>query len=360
MRLEHLQLSRVRNIDTLDLELGARLNLILGPNGAGKTSVLEAAYLLGHARSFRSAQHAHLIQHGSDRLWVRGRVQRADGRHTELALARTSTGWEGRVDRRSVDSLSEVLREFALVCFEPGSHVLISGPGRERRRFLDWTVFHVEPAYLEAARNYRRTLRQRNAALKRQGGDAELDSWDARLAEAGESLASLRGTHFGGFASELSQVLGAFLPELGEVRVELDRGWPQTVDLVESLARARRRDRQNGHTSCGPHRADWTLTFRQAPLVEHLSRGQEKLCALGCAFAQARLYAQHRGEWPVIALDDLASELDQAHQTLVVDALLAAGAQALITGIDVPSRLRDDEAAQRRFHVEHGRVRSLL
>jgi DNA replication and repair protein RecF len=155
-------------------------------------------------------------------------------------------------------------------------------------------------------------------------------------------------------------VLALFLPELGEASAIFSAGWPDDVSLGDALLQARLRDRARGHTSRGPHRADWAIQFEQAPQREHLSRGQEKLCALACVLAQARVYAATRNEWPVIALDDLASELDATHQGLVMDLLCGASAQVLISGIDVPECLRAIDASIRMFHVEHGAVRSLL
>src|SRR6185295_19015990 len=110
----------------------------------------------------------------------------------------------------------------------------------------------------------------------------------------------------------------------------------------------------------GPQRADWSISFAEAPLREHLSRGQEKLCALACVLAQAQLFADSRGEWPVIALDDLSSELDASHQRLVVKTLAACKAQVLVSAIEIPECLRESVTPQRVFHVEHGAVRSLL
>jgi len=359
VRLEQLRLENLRNIATLELELGPGLNLFLGSNGAGKTSILEGAYLLSHAQSFRTGLTDSLIRRGASQLTVAALLRRASGADVRLGLARAADGWHARVNGTAV-SLGELLPECAIVCFEPGSHALISGGSGERRRFLDWGVFHVEHAFLGRSRVYNRVLRQRNLALKQAAGDAELDAWDGELAAAAAPIASLRETYFGRFSAELSAVLGLFLPELGAATVELNRGWPADLAIADALAQSRGRDRMRGHTLRGPHRADWSLRFVGAPLREHLSRGQEKLCALACVLAQARTHAAAAGEWPIIALDDLASELDAAHQELVVDLLCAAQAQVLISGIEQPACLHHIQVHPRVFHVEHGQVRALL
>ena len=165
MHLELLRLENLRNIAELELELGPGLNLFVGANGAGKTSILEGAYLLSHAQSFRSGQTDSLIRRGTDRFGVSARLQRPDG-SLRIGLARDVDGWHARISGGPASSLGAMLLECAVVCFEPGSHALISGASAERRRFLDWGVFHVEPDFLVRSRQYNRVLRQRNSAFR--------------------------------------------------------------------------------------------------------------------------------------------------------------------------------------------------
>jgi len=357
--LEQLRLENLRNLAALELQFAPGLNLIVGPNGAGKTSILEGAYLLSHAQSFRTGLIDSLIRRDAQRLTLSAQVSRRTG-PIRLGLARTPEGWEAKINGLPAPSLGGLLRECAVVCFEPGSHALISGGSAERRRFLDWGVFHVEPDLLPHARQYSRVLRQRNAALKQNADDTELTAWDEALATAGTPLVQMRASYFARYSAELAAVLGLLLPELGLAATQLSAGWPDGLELAEALAGARARDRARGHTTRGPHRADWSIRFEHAPQREHLSRGQEKLCALACVLAQARVYAMARDQWPIVALDDLASELDGAHQQLVVDMLAATNAQVLITGIDIPQPLRAGRHPVSLFHVEHGEVRNLL
>jgi DNA replication and repair protein RecF len=145
---------------------------------------------------------------------------------------------------------------------------------------------------------------------------------------------------------------------MGDLQLRYRRGWPDDRELVSQLREQRGRDLARGHTTAGVHRADWSLAFDHAPLREHLSRGQEKLAALICVLAQAELYAERCGEWPIVCLDDLASELDQAHQAAVVEQLRSARAQVLLTGTELPLALQGVSA--RVFHVEQGKLARLL
>jgi DNA replication and repair protein RecF len=357
MRIDRLRVANLRNIRALDVELFDGVNYFLGPNGAGKTSLIEAAYLLSYGSSFRTSQSGALENRASGQLSIHANVQRNPGK-VKVGLALSDGGWDASVNGTRVQQLSSALTEFALVCFEPGSHQLISGGSAERRRFFDWMLFHVEQTYLDASRHFRRALRQRNALLKQNGSDEELDLWDAEFARSATLLAELRTRHFPAYAIELSEILSIFLPELGEPLVMLRQGWPDGEELAAALVDSRSHDRFRGHSTRGPHRADWSIRFERAPSRDQLSRGQEKLCALACVLAQARIFAGQTGEWPVVALDDFASELDSAHQRTAMNWLHERPAQILMTGVEATPALERTKA--RMFHVEHGHVKALI
>jgi DNA replication and repair protein RecF len=225
---------------------------------------------------------------------------------------------------------------------------------------LDWGVFHVEHDFLPVWRRYQRALKQRNSLLRMssQLDGAQLDPWELELGRTAKLIDQWRRTYLETLLPFLREQAALLLPELGDIDLRYKAGWPEDSDLVEVLAAQRSKDQGRGHTSSGAHRADWSVSFRHAPQREHLSRGQEKLTALICVLAQAWADAKRRGEWPIVCLDDLASELDLAHQTAVVDSLRATSAQVLISGTELPKVLEHVPIAL--FHVEQGQLTPLL
>ncbi len=360
MHLRHLGIRDLRLIESLDLDLVPGWNLFIGPNGAGKTSLLEAAFLLSHGRSFRSASRDALSRRGSGGWSVFGEFETASGNLTRAGIARAAGRLEARLDREAVP-VGDLMRRTAVLCFEPGSHELIAGAAEERRRFLDWGVFHVEHSFLEHWRRYQRALRQRNALLRSAHVPPEaLHAWDLELASAAEPLTVTRRAYFRALHDHLLQACVHLVPELGTPRVQYAAGYDDDVGLEAILAVNHDRDRARGHTTAGPHRADWTIAFEHAPRREYLSRGQQKLCAFACTIAQARLFAAASGDWPVIGIDDLAAEVDQSHQDRMLALLQGCDAQVLITGTERSPALALSEHATAMFHVEHGRVTRLL
>ena len=359
MRLDRLRVQDLRCLHAVELQLSSGINVFVGANGAGKTSVLEAVFLLSHARSFRSGAREALLSRGAPRLAVFAELRQSGDRLVRLGLGREASRWEARLEGQGV-SLGALIAECAVTCFEPGSHALIAGGAEERRRFLDWGVFHVEHAFLDAWRRYQRALKQRNSLLRAgtEPGSPLYSPWEIELAGLAGWIDDHRRGYLERLRPQLHTSVAALLPELGEPELRYRRGWSEEADLRQQLEAQRSRDLARGHTSLGAHRADWSLAFDHAPQREHLSRGQEKLAALGCMLAQARLYAEQHGDWPIICLDDLASELDEAHQSAVIAQLDDSGAQVLVTGTSLPEALRG--RPHRMFHVEQGRLTPLL
>ena len=363
MLIRRLQLQSFRRFRDAELHPQPGFNLITGDNGSGKTSLLEALHLLAHGRSFRGRVRDGLIRRDDAALSVYAEWQASPDSTAHRAGLRHSGGnWEARLDGASIAHLGELCEALAVVSFEPGSHALIDGPSEGRRRYLDWGLFHVERAdrggdFLLQWRRHARALKQRNALLRLRRADAQLDAWEQELAQAGESLTTQREAHVARLQPHLDAMIEALLPDAGGGRIDLSPGWKrQELPLVDALLLARDRDLIQGHTSVGPHRADLRLELRDLPGRDGLSRGQAKLAALALLLAQAAYLAGQDGHWPVLQLDDLASELDRHHQRRVLQALHASGAQVFVTGTEPPLVLQELALPITRFHVEHGVV----
>ncbi|QSX79173.1 DNA replication/repair protein RecF [Agrilutibacter solisilvae] len=372
MRVTRLDLRHLRRFTDVSLRPGPGLNLITGDNGAGKTSVLEGLHLMAYGRSFRGRVRDGLVEAGAPALEVfvewdeaaRGRrpaalpmVAEPTWRSRKAGLRHSGQDWTGRLDGQAVGHLGELCAALAVVSFDPGSHALVSGGSEHRRRYLDWGLFHVEPEFLPLWRRYARALKQRNALLKARARDAQLDAWDQELGEAGEALTRHRQLYLDALVPGFEALMAELASHLGPVGLRYLPGWRrEEMSLADALLLARDRDLVSGHTTVGPHRADWALQLSSLPGREALSRGQAKLTALAALLAQAEHYAADRGEWPVVALDDLASELDRAHQARVLRHLVASGAQVFITGTEAPAALAGLDAPLTLFHVEQGQL----
>ncbi|GHA86988.1 DNA replication/repair protein RecF [Cognatilysobacter bugurensis] len=360
MQVSRIDVKNFRSIREATLAPCSGVNLIVGDNGAGKTSLLEALHLMAHGRSFRGRVRDGLVR--TDAAGLEVYVEWTDlsspiPRGRRAGLRHTGSSWEGRLDAEPVSQLGDLCAALAVTTFEPGSHSLVTGGAESRRRYLDWGLFHVEQAFLPAWRRYSRALRQRNALLKARPNAAQLDAWDRELAESGELLARQRDAYVEALEPAVVATAAELGPSLGEARLEHVPGWRrESLSLLDALLVSRERDAFAGYTSVGPHRADLRLEFGAVPGRSALSRGQAKLAALSVLLGQARFHAQATGDWPVIALDDVASELDRRHRAGVLEWLDALPAQVFISGTEVPEDVLPWSRPKATFHVEHGEV----
>lgn len=351
MRLGRIDIADFRCIEAARVEFGARCNLVWGPNGSGKTSLLEAIGFLSRGRSFRGTRTDGLVRHGAGHFTVAGRVV-GRGLEHRLGIEAGRGHLVVRVDRQPANSLAALAEKLAVQVIDPEIHRLVSDGPEVRRRFLDYGVFHVEHDFLGAWRRYRRALRQRNAGLRDGIGDEVLVAWEPELLAAGETVDRLRRQHFGTLAEEFV-VLGKEL--LGvEVGCAYRSGWGEDREFPEALVAARARDREQGTTTVGPHRADVRLIYRGRSARQQVSRGQQKLFGAALVLAQTRAMARVRGEMPVLLVDDPAAELDGWSLGRLMSAVLRTDGQLVVTALTAEALSLPAETMM--FHVEHGRV----
>ncbi|MYF69137.1 MAG: DNA replication/repair protein RecF [Proteobacteria bacterium] len=352
MPLSRLRIEFFRCLTHVELALDPEQNYFFGPNGAGKTSLLEAIHVLGRGRSFRLRQNKRLIQHDAPGFTVFGEVHHS-GRTHKLGITVDAGGRQLRLDGKKGPAMTELAHILPVYVIEPSVHFLIEGGPGERRRFLDWGVFHVEPNYIPAWRRYRRVLGQRNAAL-RTGQFPE--SWDRMIAASGMQITQARER----YVEELGKALAGLGEALLGQPLELNYrpGWRMDRTLQVALRQSRQRDRQTGATQVGPHRADLEIRLGARGVREEISRGQQKLAAAALVLAQVRVLAETKGRGGTLLVDDPAAELDEAALGALLSALDTLPAQRIITGLTETS-LTGSQASST-FHVEQGRVYPML
>ncbi|MGH8183023.1 MAG: DNA replication/repair protein RecF [Rhodanobacteraceae bacterium] len=349
MNIELLRATNLRCFERTSFAPGPGINWLIGPNGAGKTTLLEAAYILSHGRSFRAGGRNAPRRHGAAEYLVYAEVVRMDRAKARLGLTRQDDRWLARENGEDLPSLAPLFAACPVVYFGPESQALLLGPAEERRSFLDWSVFHVEHTSLALWKAWRRALRQRNALLRQSAPDGDFIPWEHDLARLAERINAMRKRCLTGLEPYLAAEAATLVPELGAVRIDYRPGWDEQTGLGDQLAMTRDRDRERGFTQHGAHRADWALLFEGVAQREHLSRGQAKATALVCTLALTRWLKDSIGEYPLLCLDDLESELDGSHAALVVEWLAGNAIQCWLTS----THKVDPGSTKERVHMFH-------
>jgi DNA replication and repair protein RecF len=351
MALRRVQVTDFRCLHQADLKLDSSFTLVSGPNASGKTSLLEAIYILGRGRSFRTRHLDHLIRSGAERMIVFGEVD-TEHRHITLGVEGSPDGIRAKLAGERVASLAELASALPVQIIDPEIHRLIEeGPGR-RRRFLDWGVFHVEPTFVRHWQSYQQVLRQRNAALK--GQLPTVTAWDAELVRYGELLTDARRR----YVEALAPIAGGVAARLLKLELTLGyrAGWSRDLSFREAVAQSLVRDRDLGSTQVGPQRAELSIRLDGLPARDRISRGQQKLLAALLLIAQIKLLPADSSTIPTLLLDDPAAELDDGRLSALIGEVRAQPLQLVVTSLHDEVGLTALGTPGRRYRIDQGTV----
>jgi DNA replication and repair protein RecF len=343
--------SRFRCLKDVELEFDPQYNLIYGQNASGKTSLLEALAYLGRGKSFRGAPRQAVVAHGERDFVVFGRV-REGGREVSVGIRNGADSLEIRIDGESAKGVADLAALVPLQVIDPEVHSLVAGGPEERRRFLDWIVFHVEHEYLATWRRFRRVLKQRNVLLKQGGPSKVLDSWDDEFVALAGEVDQYRRRVLEEALPVLEDKAGALLDDA--VGLSYQSGWKAGTELVDAVAAARARDTQLGSSQVGPHRAELKIVANERQARRLVSRGQQKLLASALILGASDVVQTATGRPLLLLMDDPAAELDRVSLGRIMAGALDLGTQIVMTSLEPD--LVEFPSTPRMFHVEHGRI----
>jgi DNA replication and repair protein RecF len=352
LSLKHLTATNFRCLKNVEFEADPQFNLVHGANASGKTSLLEAIAYLGRGKSFRGASPQDLVRHGESEFLLLGKVQ-TESRLATVGVRNSKDGLEVKVDGDRETSAAALADLLPLQIIDPDIHGLVSGGPEQRRRYLDWIAFHVEPAYPGHWKRYRRALKQRNAALRDGAARDAISVWDREFLEAAREVDEIR--------RRVLSVAIQSLEETGQdllgtpVKFEYRQGWAADRTLEDALAAGWERDSLAGTTHTGPQRAELRLIYDEHQAKRLVSRGQQKLLACTMILAATEVVQTALERPLLLLLDDPAAELDEEALQRLMSAVFALGSQIVSTALQ-PEILRFPEQPAV-FHVEQGSLK---
>ena len=355
MSLHKLDIYGVRNIQRESISFAPTFNFIYGQNASGKSALLEAIFILGRAKSFRSTSIKSVINFQHDHLTVSAQVLQSNGLNNTVGIQLDGKNIEIRINQQASQKRSDLAYTLPLQLIHPKSYELLDAGPQIRREFLDWGVFHNEQNFLPAWRRYKKALLQRNVLLKSKK-TSQIDVWDKELVNYGTIVDSYRFHYLEKFTPVFVEIAEIFVP-VEKFELNLVSGWDNGKSFHQGLIDDFDKDLRYGFTHSGPHRGDLQLMINQRLAKDFISRGQLKLLVLTLKLAQVQLLMKETNKIGCILIDDFAAELDVINRSKVLSYLSKTGCQVIITATDA-NHFGDLRYIHnyKMFHVEHGSI----
>lgn len=357
MTIKSLHITNFRNIRSAKIECTQHFNLFYGDNAAGKTSLLEAIYYLSTGKSFQTHLHELVIRNAENHFVLFARLNSGMG-ETEIGLQRCQDGSRSiRINETAIASIAELSSQLPVQFIDTNSDRILTDGPRVRREFLDWGLFHTNPAFFPIWKQFQKLLAQRNAALKARASIKEMRAWNIEFSQVSEALHTLRKLYLLDFIEYFYKIVSHFL-KLETIIANYFPGWDDQFSLYNCLEKNLSREYQITYTISGPHRADLCLFVNNIPAKNYLSQGQQKLLSYALRLAQGLHLQATTQKTPIYLIDDLSSELDLDNQNRVIKILADLQAQLFVTCISADNfqKFSSLDRSMNMFHVKHGEI----
>ena len=313
MNINKIKLKNFRNYTEQEIELNPHINVFYGDNAQGKTNILEAIFISGFGKSFRTSKEKEMIKLGEDFLETNIFYDKSD-RSGKIKII-IADKKQVEVNGVKIKKLSELIGNLNLVIFTPDDiQILKNGPA-ERRRFLDMMIGQLRPNYVHNLNLYLKTLEQRNNYLRQikelNKPENMLEIWDEKLSEYAEIICKYRIE----FIKKLNNKIKKIHSEVTEDKEKLEINYITECENKENylalLKQRRKLDIINGFTTKGIHRDDFKCLINDKEIEIYGSQGQHRTAILSLKLAELYVIYDEIGEYPILLLDDFMSELDE-------------------------------------------------
>ncbi len=359
MQIKNLFLQNFRNYENERFVFADGLNVLFGKNAQGKTNCAEAVFYLCTGASLRIRHDKQLVRMGAEYAKIVAEAENSYGKVTIEANIYENKR-EIRVNGSKIAKNADLMGHINSVFFSPGELRLIQDGPEERRRFMNISISQTSPAYYTALLRYNKILDQRNTLLKNSDTGLILDTlpvWDEQLCKYAAIIVEKRT----GFLQKLApyaKEYHAFLTDgKEELEIRPDKKFEGTErEIAETLARKLRnnyeKDMRLGFTTVGPHRDDLNIFIGGADAKAYASQGQTRTAALALKLSEVQIFRALSGEYPILVLDDVMSELDMTRRKKLLQCI--EGVQTMLTCTHTERVLYGK--ACNKIHIENGRI----
>lgn len=339
MKINSVELKNYRNYANQTIRFNSGINVLIGKNAQGKTNLLESIFLCSIGKSPRTTKDKDLISWGKELSKVSLSLSKNSGNKKIDIYLSAKQNKTIHINGVGVKRIGELMGEFNSIYFSPDELKLVKESPDERRRFMDIDLSQFNKNYFYTLNKYNKILLQRNKLLKTTQNKKTLQDtitiWNEQLAVCASFIIIKRLELMEKLKVHANTVL-QFLTDNKE-SVVLEYTGMQLTDsdqlkqvLLTEYEKSLDKDMNLGYTTVGPHRDDFKIMVNDIDIRHFGSQGQQRTCALALKLAELEVFKENTGEYPVLLLDDVLSELDEFRQLKLLQKV--ANVQTLITG----------------------------
>ncbi|WP_339060744.1 DNA replication/repair protein RecF [Tepidibacillus marianensis] len=332
MFLTHLHLKNYRNYSELELDFDQRINIFQGNNAQGKTNIIEAINFLALSKSHRTSKEKELVQWGQSFSVIKGDVKRTVG-DIYLEIQISSKGKKAKVNSLEQKKLSNYIGALNVILFAPEDLTLVKGSPQYRRKFLDVEIGQIQPSYLYHLTQYQKVIQQRNNLLKDFTKDKKnrlemLEIWNLQMVEHGTKVIMKRLNFLRKLERRAQEIHDGITDGIENLQIKykssmaIDSEMNSETEIQKQYENLIKKNSMQelirGTSLIGPHRDDLNFYINQIDVQSYGSQGQQRTTALSLKLAEIELIHEEIGEYPILLLDDVLSELDKKRQTHLI------------------------------------------
>ena len=360
MRIDKLKLINFRNYSKLDIEFNPYLNIIIGNNAQGKTNILEAIYYLSITKSFLILNDSVSVKNGELFLKIVGNISNNKGKK-KLEVIINENGKKLLINDNEIKKHASYIGNLKVIIFNPDNIRLIKDAPGNRRKFLNVEISQLDNKYINNLNEYNIVLKQRNEYLKviKNGkiNQVYFDILNEKLIDLAVYIYDGRikfiqmiTKYITDIFKDISGYDGLMVNYLPSVDIDNIK-----KNMEDKLNNNYEREIIYGNTLYGPHRDDFSFKLLDDDLILYGSQGQLKMAILALKLAEVKVFYEVCGEYPVLLLDDLFSELDVLKRNKVIS-YLNKDIQTVVTTTDLENIDSDFINKANVYKIENGKI----
>ena len=325
MRINSIELKNFRNIDSAKIDFDHDINIFIGNNGQGKTNLIESFYLLSLCRSFRTRQMGQLVQFEKEFASVKGNIE-SNKKNLDLEVVLTSKSKKAKINHQDISKVSDFVGYLNVVVFTPDDLSLVKNGPQLRRRLMDEELGKISPVYLFNISKYNKLLKERNAFLKRmketnKSKDLYLDVLNEQMASLQKGIITKRKIFVENLSNIASEIYGILSNHDATLNIHYQcfvKGEDYEKEILDQYSKSIYKDIKYTSTSIGVQKDDLIIELDHKSASQFASQGQQRTIVLAIKIALLELIKKEIGEYPVLLLDDVLSELDRNRKMMLL------------------------------------------